>query len=72
MKVTALIDNELIENIKEITKGQTITESLVIALKEWVSIKRLRELSADLKKRPIKFKGKDVTNQIRELSRRKS
>ncbi|MCB1604557.1 MAG: type II toxin-antitoxin system VapB family antitoxin [Gammaproteobacteria bacterium] len=36
MKVTALISDELIEEVKRLTEGKNITESITIALREWV------------------------------------
>ncbi len=36
MKVTALIPDELVNEVKYLTQGKNITESLTIALNEWV------------------------------------
>ncbi|GJQ60920.1 MAG: hypothetical protein SCALA701_37210 [Candidatus Scalindua sp.] len=36
VKVTALIPDNLIMEVKEYTKGKNITESLIKALSEWI------------------------------------
>ena len=41
MKVTALIPDELIEEVKKLTGGSTITESIIIALEDFASRQRL-------------------------------
>ncbi|MCF6289109.1 MAG: hypothetical protein L3J53_07750 [Proteobacteria bacterium] len=48
MKVTALIPDELVEEVKLFTQGKNITESLTIALNEWVENQKTKkqELSA--------------------------
>jgi hypothetical protein len=70
MKVTALIDDQLVKDVREIAKGETITESMVIALREWVSMKRLSELTKGVKENPVAFKAQ--ATKLRSLSRRRS
>jgi hypothetical protein len=47
MKVTVLLPDDLIKNVQELTHGKNITDSLLIALKEWSSVQKLKKF--DLK-----------------------
>ncbi len=40
MKVTALIPDDIIKEVKDLSGGKNITESLIIALNECISLKR--------------------------------
>lgn len=72
IKVTALISDDLIQDvIFFVGGGDTISECLISALEEWVSIKNLTMLSREIKKKPIEFKKGYTANKVRALSRRK-
>lgn len=43
MKVTALIPDELVQEVRELTQGKNITESLTIALNQWVHNQKLKK-----------------------------
>jgi len=44
MKVTALIPDDLVNEVKDLTHGKNITESLIFALSEWIRIQKLKKL----------------------------
>ncbi len=44
MKVTTLIPDDLIVEVKHYAGGKNLTESLISALKEWVSQRKIKEL----------------------------
>ncbi len=67
MKVTALIDDNLIHETMRYSQATTITEAVKIALKEYISQKKLKELSEEIKKKPLKFKH--TAEEIRSLNR---
>lgn len=69
MKVTAIIPDSLINNVREISQGRNITECLVIAMNEWVAMKRLKALHEQIKKSPLKFKKGFSAQKIRGLNR---
>lgn len=71
MKLTALIDDELIETVREISEGKTTTESVVIALREWVALKKLTRLANDVKRKPLKLSPASY-KRIRELNRKQT
>ena len=55
MKVTALIPDQLIAEVANIAKGKNLTDSLVIALKEWIALKKISKLNKKIKANPLKF-----------------
>ncbi|MEB2787049.1 type II toxin-antitoxin system VapB family antitoxin [Algoriphagus persicinus] len=67
MKVTALIEDELIQDVMEISGAKNVTEALRIALRDYLSRKKLRELSDQMVAKPLVFAyGAD---QLRDINR---
>ena len=66
MKVTAIIADDLISNVKRYTRGSTITEAITIALKDWVDIYNIKELNKQIKQDPLFIENEQ---NIRELNR---
>ena len=66
MKVTAIITDDLIYNVKACTHSSTITEAITIALKDWVDIYNIKELNKQIKQNPIDIKN---GQNIRETNR---
>ena len=71
MKVTALINDDLVNNVMRLSKGKNITESLVIALEDYVYRKKMEKLIEDIKSEPLKFRDGFNAESVRELNRRK-
>ncbi|MBA7619920.1 hypothetical protein ES703_27262 [subsurface metagenome] len=69
MKVTAIISDNLISEVKKYAKGKNLTESLTIALKEWLAVKRIKELNNLVKESPLEFNESFSTEKIREINR---
>ncbi|MFC2159249.1 DUF2191 domain-containing protein [Actinomycetota bacterium] len=70
MKVTAIISDELIKEVKKLTKGKNVTESITIALKEWLALKKVKELNQIISKEPLEFDVDFSAERAREISRR--
>ena len=70
MKVTAILPDNLIKDVKEFTKGKNLTEGLIIALKEWSNLRHIKELNKKIEKTPLKFSTDFNADDIRELNRR--
>jgi len=70
MKVTALISDNLISELKKYAKGKNLTESLTIAVKEWLDLKRIKELNDFIKETPLEFSDNFSAGKIREINRR--
>ena len=68
MKVTAIIADDLIANVKAYTRSSTITEAITIALKDWLDIYNIKELNNRISKKPIYVKN---GHKIREINRLK-
>ena len=69
MKVTALLPDDLIHEVKYLAHGKNITDSLLIALREWISVQKLRSLKERVRKKPLLFKRNYSARKVRELNR---
>jgi len=71
MKVTALIPDQLVHEVTDYAQGKTLTESLITALNEWLSIKKLEELNANLIAKPLEFSADFSAETVRRLNRKR-
>jgi hypothetical protein len=71
MKVTALIPDELVEEVKRYSKGKNITESLIKALEEWLALEKIKKLNEKVGANPLKFQKGFTGEKVREINRRK-
>lgn len=55
MKITAIIEDELIEELVRESEAKNITEGLRIAIKEYLSKKKIRDFSEQLVSEPLEF-----------------
>ena len=69
MKVTAIIDDKLIQEALRYSKSSTFTDALKIALKEYINIQKLKELSQQVKNNPLVFNysAEDLRKINREI-----
>ncbi len=67
MKVTAIIDDDLVKDAMKYAKASSITETLKLALNEYVRLRRLKELSKIVKNQPLEFNL--TADEIRNLNR---
>ena len=67
MKVTAIIDDKTIEEAMKYSRASTITEALKVALKEYITLQKLKELGKMVKKDPMKFSYS--ADEIRNVNR---
>ena len=66
MKVTAIIADDLVNNVKAYTRSSTVTEAITIALKDWVDIHNIKELNKMIRQNPINMEN---GQNIREINR---
>jgi len=71
MKVTALIPDNIVQEVNRNASGKNLTESLVIALKEWLSLKKISRLNKKVARKPIEFRESFSASQVRSLNRKK-
>ena len=69
MKVTAIIPDELIEEVKKLSGGKNITESLLIAIKFYVKSKNIEELIEKVHKNPLEFREGFTAYKVRNQNR---
>ena len=66
MKVTAIIADRLINDVKAYSRSSTITEAITVALKDWLELYNIKELNKKIIQNPIIINN---GNQIREINR---
>ena len=69
MKVTALISDDIIERVRETTGGKNITESLIIALTEYLQQKEISYLTQELEKESLQFEEGFSAYKVRKQNR---
>jgi len=69
MKVTALIPDDLIEKVKAKSGGKNITESLIIALKEYLNEQKIDDLINTVKEDPLVYQNNYTADGIRKINR---
>ena len=71
MKVTAIIPDELLKQVKKYTRAKNTTSSLIIALSDWISRKKIADLNAKVQKDPLDFKDDfdSIINRERNRNR---
>lgn len=70
MKVTAIISDNLILELRKYAKGKNLTDSLTIALKEWLAAKRIKELIEIISDKPLEFLSGFSAEKIRNINRK--
>jgi len=66
MKVTAIIADDLVNDVKTYTRSSTVTEAITIALKDWLDVYKIKELNQKISQNPLFI---DNGQQIREANR---
>lgn len=71
MKVTALIPDNIIDDLKHFAKGKNLTESITVALGEWISLKKIMQLNSEISSAPFEFSGGFSAKKVREKNRQR-
>lgn len=69
MKITALLPEELIDDVRKFSGGKNITESLIIALSDYINRQKVRKSIQKVKKNPLEFESNYSAEQVRKLNR---
>ena len=69
MKVTAIINDELVKSVLELSHGKNTTEGLVIALEDYVYRKKIEQFIEDIHKNPLEFNDGFSAENVRALNR---
>jgi hypothetical protein len=67
MKVTAIIADDLVNDVKAYTQSSTVTEAITIALQDWIDIYNIKKLNKQIVQTPFFIKNAE---KIREINRR--
>ena len=70
MKVTTILPDKLIDEVRKLSKGKNITDSLQIALKEWIELKHIALLNKRIANKPLVFSTGFSADKIRDINRR--
>jgi hypothetical protein len=66
MKVTAIIADDLIHNVKNYTQSSTVTGAITAALKDWIDMCEIRKLNKQILEEPVNIKDGE---KVREINR---
>ncbi len=69
MKITARIPDDVVADVKRLTQGKNITDSLIKALSEWVSIQKIKSLNTQVAQTPLVFKEGFSGSSVRKINR---
>lgn len=69
MKVTALIPDKLVEDIKKATGGKNITESMIIALETYLRRHNIDQVINEIDKEPMMFREGFAPYGLRKVNR---
>lgn len=69
MKVTALIDDQLVNEVKKVSGGKNITQSIVIALQYYLDNQKIYNVIEEIDKEPLQFNDDFTAYNIRRINR---
>ncbi len=69
IKVTAILPDELVQQVQKYSGGKNITESLSLALNEWLRLAKLRRLNRRVRKNSLQFQPGFTARKIRAFNR---
>ena len=67
MKVTAIIPDKLVRETQILSNAKNITDAMIIALNNYVSLQKLKAMGETINKNPLKFKH--TAQEIRDINR---
>lgn len=69
MKVTALLPDDLVQEVRKLTGGRNITESILIAMKDYIARQKIRKAIEKVREKPLQFREGFTAEKIRSLNR---
>jgi hypothetical protein len=67
VKVTAIIPDELVRETQSLSNARNITEAMIIALKNYIALQKVKAMGEAISNSPLKFKHS--AKEIRETNR---
>jgi hypothetical protein len=71
MKVTAIIPDQLVQDVISRSGGKNITESLIIALNSYLSSQKINYLIDEIETAPLTFNEDFSAYNVRKINRSK-
>lgn len=65
------MDEQLIDSVRVFSGGKNTTESLIIALTDWLRIQKIKQLNQELEKKPLEFTKTFSAAKVRKQNRRR-
>jgi hypothetical protein len=69
MKVTAILPDRLVADVRAIAGGRNLTDCLIRALEEWIRMRKIRDLNARIEKDPLQFLPGATAESLRRINR---
>lgn len=69
MKITALLPDDIIQEVKKLSGGKNITDSILIALQDYIAHQRIRKLIQKVRDKPLQFKDNFSAEKVRTQNR---
>lgn len=70
MKITAIIPDKIVMDVRDLTQSKNLTESIIKALSEWISSQKIKRMNLEIKNKPLRFSENFSANSVRDLNRR--
>ena len=67
IEVTAIIDDDLVKNVKAYTQSSTVAEAITVVLKDWLDNYNIKELNKDIILNPIYIEDWQKNREINRL-----
>ena len=71
MKVTALLPDSLVEEVRLCAQKKNLTESLLLALSEWLALQKVKSLNKKMRQSPLHFVEHYSAKTVRERNRKR-
>ncbi|MFP3090190.1 hypothetical protein LQZ21_07665 [Treponema sp. TIM-1] len=68
MKITAIIADDLVNDVKAYTQSSTVTEAITIALQDWIDLYNIKKLNKQIAQKPVFINDGE---KLREINRQK-
>lgn len=69
MKVTAILPDEMINEVRRQSREKNITQSLKVALTEWLQMRNIARLNLEVREKPLEFKPGFSAQKLRAANR---
>jgi hypothetical protein len=69
MRITALVPESLMNEVRKYSGGKNVTESLIITLTDYTNRQKLNKTIQKLRKKPLEFADDFSADKVRKINR---